>query len=105
LQESKDMIQKLNISVQPNPNGDRPQVDPTSYIDPTARVIGNVQIGAQVFVGPNAVIRADESDDKNQVHSMLAGEHHWLMAVLSMGRVPWDGNALSDLERWYTKPQ
>jgi len=44
-----------------NPNGDMPQVDPTAFIDPAARVIGNVRIGANVYVGPYAVIRADET--------------------------------------------
>ena len=43
-----------------NPNGDYPKVDTTSYIHPTAVVIGKVRIGKNVFVGPGAVIRADE---------------------------------------------
>jgi carbonic anhydrase/acetyltransferase-like protein (isoleucine patch superfamily) len=42
--------------------GDGPQVDSTAYIDQTAQIIGKVHIGTQVFVGPNAVIRADETD-------------------------------------------
>lgn len=46
-----------------NPNGDCPQVDKTAYIDPSAQIIGNVRIGPQVYVGPNAVIRADEIKD------------------------------------------
>jgi len=56
-----------------NPNGDQPEVDPTAYIDPTAQVIGNVHIGARVYVGPNAVIRADEADDKGQVQPIEIG--------------------------------
>jgi len=60
------MAKNLKASIRPNPNGDRPNIDPTAYIDPTAQVIGNVHIGAQVYVGPNAVIRADESDDNGQ---------------------------------------
>jgi len=67
------MTKKAAISLRPNPNGDRPQVDPTAYIDPAARIIGNVHIGAQVYVGPNAVVRADETDDKGQVHSIEIG--------------------------------
>ena len=47
-----------------------PVVDPTSYIDPTAQVIGNVKIGANVYVGPFAVIRADESDENGKVHAI-----------------------------------
>jgi carbonic anhydrase/acetyltransferase-like protein (isoleucine patch superfamily) len=64
------MAESLKTSIRPNPNGDQPAVDPTAYIDPTAQVIGNVHIGAQIYVGPNAVIRADESDEKGQVHSI-----------------------------------
>ena len=59
--------------IRSNPNGDLPKVDPTAYIDPSAQVIGNVHIGAKVFVGPNAVVRADESDAKGQVHSIEIG--------------------------------
>ncbi|HEG44489.1 MAG TPA: carbonate dehydratase [Phycisphaerales bacterium] len=59
--------------IRPNTNGDLPKVDPTAYIDPSAQVIGNVHIGAEVFVGPNAVVRADESDAKGQVHSIEIG--------------------------------
>ncbi|MBU1895006.1 MAG: carbonate dehydratase [Candidatus Omnitrophica bacterium] len=43
-----------------NPNGDYPNVDETSYVDPTAVIIGNISIEKNVFVGPGAVIRADE---------------------------------------------
>jgi carbonic anhydrase/acetyltransferase-like protein (isoleucine patch superfamily) len=67
------MRSNSNMFLQPNPNGDWPQVDPTAYIDPTAQVIGNVHIGPQVFVGPNAVIRADETDDKGQVQPIEIG--------------------------------
>lgn len=43
-----------------NPRGDYPQVDESVYIDSLATVIGNVIIGKNTFVGPGAVIRADE---------------------------------------------
>ena len=43
-----------------NPQGDYPQIDSSAYIDSTAVIIGNVNIGKNVFVGPTAVIRADE---------------------------------------------
>ncbi|MBU3933319.1 MAG: carbonate dehydratase [Candidatus Omnitrophica bacterium] len=43
-----------------NPQGDYPQIDNTVYIDPTAVIIGKVSIGKNVFVGPGAVVRADE---------------------------------------------
>jgi carbonic anhydrase/acetyltransferase-like protein (isoleucine patch superfamily) len=47
-------------NIRPNPAGDRPCIHSTAYVDPSAIVIGNVRIGPCVFVGPCAVIRADE---------------------------------------------
>lgn len=44
-----------------NPNGDHPEIHPSSYIDPSAVVIGAVTIGKKVYVGPGAVVRADEA--------------------------------------------
>ncbi len=43
-----------------NPSGDYPQINNTAYIHPTAVIIGKVNIGRNVFIGPTAVIRADE---------------------------------------------
>ena len=37
-------------SVRANGNGDRPVVDAAVYIDASAQIIGNVVIGAEVFV-------------------------------------------------------
>ncbi|MCK5565980.1 MAG: carbonate dehydratase [Planctomycetes bacterium] len=61
------MTDTLNASLRQNPNGDSPKVDPSAYIDHTALVIGNVCIGPKVYVGPNAVIRADETDSNGKV--------------------------------------
>ncbi len=44
-----------------NTRGESPQVDNTVYIHPTAVIIGKVKIGKNVFVGPGAVVRADEA--------------------------------------------
>ena len=43
-----------------NPQGDYPQIHDGAYIDPTAVIIGAARIGSDVFIGPGAVIRADE---------------------------------------------
>ncbi|NQU74660.1 MAG: carbonate dehydratase [Candidatus Omnitrophica bacterium] len=43
-----------------NPEGDYPEIDKTAYIDPTAVMMGKVKIGKNVFIGPGAVLRADE---------------------------------------------
>jgi len=43
-----------------NPRGDYPEIDESAYIDKTAVIVGRVKIGKNVFIGPGAVIRADE---------------------------------------------
>jgi len=40
-------------------------------VDPAAQVIGHVQIGPRVFVGPNAVIRADEVGKDGEVSPIV----------------------------------
>jgi len=39
--------------------GIRPVVDPSSFVSPSATVIGNVIIGKDVYIGPGAVLRGD----------------------------------------------
>lgn len=46
--------------IQRNPSGNNPEIDNTAYVHPSAVIIGNIVIGKNVFVGPGAVIRADE---------------------------------------------
>jgi carbonic anhydrase/acetyltransferase-like protein (isoleucine patch superfamily) len=48
--------------IRPNPRGDRPVIAPGAFIDPTAIICGKVIVEDDVFVGPYAVIRADEVD-------------------------------------------
>ena len=60
-------------SLRPNPNGDRPQVDASAYVDRTAQIIGNVRVGPRVFVGPNSVIRADEVGSSSLVEPVEIG--------------------------------
>jgi carbonic anhydrase/acetyltransferase-like protein (isoleucine patch superfamily) len=59
------------MNMRPNPRGDWPEVHPAAYVDLTAQVIGRVQIGPRVFVGPNTVIRADELDKYGQVKPIV----------------------------------
>jgi carbonic anhydrase len=47
-------------NIRHNLAGDYPQIDPTALIDPSAQIIGNVKIDREVFVGPLAVLRADQ---------------------------------------------
>ncbi len=67
------MRNHLARSLRANPNGDWPQVEPSAYIDPTARVIGKVRIGSGVYVGPYSVVRADEADDHGDVSPIEIG--------------------------------
>jgi carbonic anhydrase/acetyltransferase-like protein (isoleucine patch superfamily) len=43
-----------------NPQGDYPRIHKSVFVSPSAEIIGKVNIGENVFVGPCAVIRADE---------------------------------------------
>lgn len=40
-------------------NGMRPSIHPSAFVHQTATVLGNVQIGANVYIGPGAAIRGD----------------------------------------------
>jgi carbonic anhydrase len=60
--------------IRPNPVGDWPRIDPTAFVDPSAQIMGNVIIGAHVYVGPLSVIRADEVDDHGKVQPVIIGE-------------------------------
>jgi carbonic anhydrase/acetyltransferase-like protein (isoleucine patch superfamily) len=50
-----------------NTIGDTPQISSTSYVHPSALVQGNVIIEDHCFIGPMAIIRADELDDDGKV--------------------------------------
>jgi len=65
------MTRNPQTCIRPNPKGDLPEVHRTAYIDPTAQVIGRVRIGPRVFIGPNAVIRADEFDTDGEVQAIV----------------------------------
>ncbi len=57
-----------------NPRGDRPEVAESAFIDPTAIICGKVIVEADVFVGPYAVIRADETDGDGQMEPIVIGQ-------------------------------
>ena len=65
------MTQDPRPNVRANPNGDLPEIDPTAYIDPSAQLIGAVRIGPRVYVGPNAIIRADELSPDGDVKPII----------------------------------
>ncbi len=54
-----------------NPAGDFPCVSADAFIDPTAIICGKVIIKDNVFVGPYAVIRADELDASGKMEAIV----------------------------------
>lgn len=56
-----------------NPNGDIPQIHPSAFVDPTAIICGKVIINEKVFIGPYAVIRADETNAKGEIEPIEIG--------------------------------
>ena len=64
----------LPYNIRPNLAGDYPKIDPTALIDPSAQIIGNVEIARDVFVGPLAVIRADQRGPDGKVAPIIIGE-------------------------------
>ncbi|HUT13717.1 MAG TPA: hypothetical protein VMY42_24730 [Thermoguttaceae bacterium] len=57
-----------------NASGDFPKIARTAFIHETATLIGNVSIEGRVFVGPNAVIRADEPGPEGKVEPIVVCE-------------------------------
>ncbi|AML58716.1 carnitine operon protein CaiE [Serratia rubidaea] len=58
-----------------NPSGHLPQVSAKAYIDPTAIICGRVIIGDYVYVGPYAVIRADELNADGDMAPIVISAH------------------------------
>lgn len=54
-----------------NPNGDVPIIHEKAFVDPTAIICGKVIIEENVFVGPYAVIRADETDEDGNMEPII----------------------------------
>lgn len=61
-------------NIRPNLVGDYPEVHPSALIDPSAQIIGKVILEKNVFVGPLAVIRADERGPDGTVSPIILGE-------------------------------
>jgi len=56
-----------------NPNGDIPVVHETAFVDPTAILCGKIIVEENVFIGPYAVIRADEVDENGGMQAIRIG--------------------------------
>ena len=62
------------MGLEPNAAGDCPEVAPTAYVHPTATLIGKVLVEGRVFVGPHAVLRADEPGADGAVSPVVVCE-------------------------------
>ncbi|MDR3394979.1 MAG: carbonate dehydratase [Parasulfuritortus sp.] len=58
-----------------NPSGDLPVVHDTAFVDPTAILCGKIVVHENVFIGPYAVIRADEVDENGDMEPIIIGAH------------------------------
>ncbi|MEN8722859.1 MAG: carbonate dehydratase [Alphaproteobacteria bacterium] len=59
--------------IRPNPSGDRPIIAPSAFIDPTAIICGKIIIEEEAFIGPYAVIRADETKPEGGMDPIIIG--------------------------------
>lgn len=61
--------------IRKNPRGDLPQIHPDAFVDPTAILCGKVIVEENVFIGPYAVIRADEMNANGHIEPIVIGAH------------------------------
>ncbi|WIE07545.1 MULTISPECIES: carbonate dehydratase [Providencia] len=58
-----------------NPSGHSPVISEKAYIDPTAIICGKVIVEDYVYIGPYAVIRADELNEEGDMSPIVIGSH------------------------------
>ncbi|WP_321325578.1 carbonate dehydratase [Thiomicrorhabdus sp.] len=61
--------------IRKNPTGDMPSVHASAFVDPTAILCGKIIVEENVFIGPYAVIRADETNDVGEMEPIIIGAH------------------------------
>ena len=59
--------------IRKNPSGHMPVVHESAFVDPTAILCGKVVVEENVFIGPYAVIRADEVNDEGDMDPIIIG--------------------------------
>ncbi|NTW88556.1 MAG: carbonate dehydratase [Desulfobulbaceae bacterium] len=62
------------MAIEKNTNGDYPEISRSAFIHQTAVLIGNIVVGKNVFIGPYAVIRADEPTIQKKVMPIIIGD-------------------------------
>lgn len=66
---------KQNMALEANAAGDFPKVAQGAFVHETATLIGPVEIAQGVFVGPQAVLRADEPGADGKVQPIVVEEN------------------------------
>ncbi len=59
--------------IRKNPSGDLPVIAESAFVDTTAIICGKVIVGENVFIGPYAVIRADEVNAEGGMEPIIIG--------------------------------
>jgi len=59
--------------IRKNPTGHLPVVHDSAFVDPTAILCGKIIVEENVFIGPYAVIRADEVDENGEMEPIVIG--------------------------------
>jgi carbonic anhydrase/acetyltransferase-like protein (isoleucine patch superfamily) len=59
--------------IRKNPSGDLPVIHETAYVDNTAILCGKIIVEENVFIGPYAVIRADEVNERGEMDPIIIG--------------------------------
>ena len=59
--------------LRPNPHGHLPKVHDSAFVDPTAILCGKIEVGPRAYIGPYAVVRADETDSNGEVQPIIIG--------------------------------
>ncbi len=62
------------MGIEANADGNYPRIASSAVLHPTATVIGCVSIGDNVFIGPHAVIRADEPGPDGTVQPIVISD-------------------------------
>lgn len=61
--------------IRKNPSGHLPQIHESAYVDQTAILCGKIIVHENVFIGPYAVIRADEINASGDMEPIMIGAH------------------------------
>ena len=76
------------MGLESNSAGDSPRIAPTAFVHPTATVLGNVSVEARAFIGPYAVLRADEPGPDGSVQPIVCDRRQQSLQAPARARYP-----------------